>query len=96
MPETKQVFTNQTINGFSDEFTGNRDAWIKISGTWGGASVCLYAKTTHENDDFSSTGTDERFSQDSAYEPRGKQSLIYKLKLENASGTTDLNAFVVE
>jgi hypothetical protein len=93
---TKQVFTNQTTNGYSDVFEGNRDAWIKISGTWGGASVSLYAKTNHANDDYSSTGMDEKFSQDTAYEPRGKQTLTYKLRLENAGATTDLNAFIIE
>lgn len=95
MTTVLKVFDGQTANGNSLEFTTNGRPFVKIKGVWDTATVSLQAKTNHADDDFSNTGTDEQFTDDAAFSPEHKQTVVYRLVLTSAGASTNLDAFVI-
>jgi hypothetical protein len=94
MPATIKIFDGQTTNGNSLEFTTNGRPFIKVKGTFGGGTIALQAKTTHADDAFSNTGTDEEFTADAAFSPEHKQTVVYRLTLTGAT-SPNIDAFVI-
>lgn len=90
---TIQIFTNQTSDGSSSEFSTNGKIFLHIIGTFDGATIDLHGKTNNANDAFSSTG-DTALSAVGAWELNYAPGVTYKLVLAGVGASTSINAFV--
>ena len=89
-----QVFTNQTTDGASAEFTLNGDTRIKVTGDLGGGTIDLQSKSDNANDSFATTGTNNIID-DSRREVvvKAQQRWTYRLVL-SGSTSPSIDAFV--
>jgi hypothetical protein len=88
----KQIFTSQTTNGSSLEFSGNGLANMKISGTFGTGSIDLESRGDGANDSFSTTG-DTAITAPGAWNLKYAPGIRYRLTLSGVAGT-NINAFI--
>lgn len=88
-----QIFTNQTANGSSSQFTTNGSPLLHISGTFDGASIDIQAATNNADDSFGTTGDTPITSAGSWFIPYSP-GVSYKLVISSVGAGTDINAFV--
>ncbi len=91
----RQLFTNQTIDGQSGEFTTQGPAIAKATGTFDGAILTLQSLLDNSNDvwqnvAFTIHNTDRQKS--ITY----NQVVRYRFDLSNAGASTDINLFITE
>jgi hypothetical protein len=89
----RQIFTNQTENGNSLTFTTNGKIYVKISGSFHGATIDFQSKTNNSNDDFTSTG-DTLIAVPCQVAVSYSPGMIYRLSLIGVHAQTVINAFV--
>ena len=88
-----KVFTNQTANGYSEEFPTNELTTIVASGTFDGATLKLQVQQNSLSFDWADTGDTLTDTHTSDY-LRGSRRFNFRFELIDAGAGTDLTVVV--
>ncbi len=94
-----QVFTNQSADGSSLEFTMNGIGLVHIGGTFGGGTATIEVKvvdsTNSINSDFVAAGGTNAYTTPIGVFMTGIKNVSYRITLSGSTAPT-LNAYVID